>query len=111
MPEVLHSVFTCLTGIIRTLAKRLAAAIPALLKCSRKLRFHRLEHIRNLAAHAFAFPLRHASDKQLDKAVHGIFAGVVCMLWPEMVSRQMGPAIVLGSTGLQVPGSPQVMSA
>ncbi|KAK9808411.1 hypothetical protein WJX73_001754 [Symbiochloris irregularis] len=74
MPEVLQHVFPSLTAIIRTLAKHLAGSVPALLQCSRGLRLHAQDHIRSLAAHAFAFPLRHASEKKLDRAMDAIFA-------------------------------------
>lgn len=75
LPEALQHIFTGLGLVIKALAKRLAAAAPAMLKCSRRLRFHPVEHVRTMAASAFAFPLRHASLKQLRRAVPAILAG------------------------------------
>ena len=75
MPEALQQIFTCLSMVIKALAKRFAASIPALLHCSRRLRYYSAEHVRGMAAKAFAFPLRHASEKQLERAVAVIFKG------------------------------------
>ena len=66
--------------MIKALAKRFAAAIPAMLKCSRSLRFYHAEHVRSMAAQAFAFPLRHASDKHLRRAVIAVFAGALLVM-------------------------------
>lgn len=75
IPEALQHIFVCLAAVIKTLAKRFAATLPALLQCSRRLRYHRAEYVRSLAAHAFAFPLRHASDQQLMRGIAAVFAG------------------------------------
>ena len=75
IPEALQHIFTCLATVIKALAKRFAAAVTAMLRCSRRLRYHTAEHVRSMAAHAFAFPLRHASEKQLKRAVSAIVNG------------------------------------
>lgn len=77
-PELLQHVFACLSSLFRHLVRHLAADLAAVLARTGRLRYHRAEHVRRLAAQSTAFLFRHAGQRALQIGVRAVFAGEPC---------------------------------
>lgn len=67
--------FGCLSSLFRHLVRQLAADLAAQLARTARLRYHRAEHVRQLAARSAGFLFRHAGNKSLRAGVRAVFAG------------------------------------
>ena len=74
-PELLQLLFACLSSLNRHLVRQLAPDLPAALQRTARLRHHRAEHVRALAAQSTAFLFRHAPASALRAGVRTAFAG------------------------------------
>lgn len=67
--------FGCLSSLFRHLVRQLAADLVAQLARTARLRYHRADHVRRLAARSAGFLFRHAGNKSLRAGVRAVFAG------------------------------------
>lgn len=74
-PELLQHVFGCLSSLFRHLVRHLAADLPGRLRQTARLRYHRADHVRRLAAQAVGFLFRHAPRHALRSGARTVFAG------------------------------------
>ncbi|BDA46529.1 probable small subunit processome component 20 homolog at N-terminal half [Coccomyxa sp. Obi] len=98
-PELLQHVFGCLSSLFRHLVRQLAADLAAQLARTARLRYHRADHVRRLAAQSAGYLFRHAGNKSLRAGVRAVFAEHALRPSEE---RAHGAGLVLGEAVIGV---------
>eukprot|EP00850_Spirogloea_muscicola_P021570 SM000254S08796 [mRNA] locus=s254:122773:139016:- [translate_table: standard] len=68
-PDLLEQVFTCVSYTFKYLVSFLTQNLVLVLRCTKRLRFHKEKHIRLFVAEAVAYLLRQAPLKQLIRGI------------------------------------------
>eukprot|EP00850_Spirogloea_muscicola_P013633 SM000093S24444 [mRNA] locus=s93:494111:510484:+ [translate_table: standard] len=94
-PDLLEQVFTCVSYTFKYLVSFLAQDLVLVLRCTKRLRFHKEKHIRLFVAEAVAYLLRQAPLKQLIRGVRRLLREAEVSSSPHKIS---GCAAVLAHT-------------
>lgn len=100
-PEALEHVFTGLSLICRNLTTLLVRKLLWVLTHTSRLRYHRLPHVRQLAAQAVAYIFRQSKSTKLKAAVKSVISDCCTRRWVEPILDGAGKLLAEACAGPQ----------